>query len=120
MTSELRDREAYTMLNFETLQTLRHLAGKLIPIPTILRASIKTLKSIKDMDDGLRSMSSQSNTSKSGSSRQTQTVNHIKAFEYRLESYLESCHVLQARIENMTKFVSRHHRRLRNHGERIS
>jgi hypothetical protein len=106
LTSELRDREAYTMLNFETLQTLRHLAAKLIPIPMILRASIKTLKSIKAMDDTLRSMGSHSET---GLSRQTKTANQLTSIEYRLESYLEGIHVLQARIENMTKFVSSPH-----------
>jgi len=106
------------MLNFETLQTLRHLAAKLIPIPMILRASIKTLKSIKAMDDTLRSMGSHSNTSDTGLSRQTKTA-ILTSIEYRLESYLEGYHVLQARIENMTKFVSRHHREFRNHGERI-
>jgi hypothetical protein len=109
MTSELRDREAYTMLNFETLQTLRHLAAKLIPIPAILRSSIKTLKSIKAMDGRFRSMGAQSNTCETSSPIQTKTSNHLNAFECRLESYLESCHVLQARIENMTKFVSGQH-----------
>lgn len=108
MTSELRDRNEYTMLNFETLQKLRHLAGKLIPIPTILQASIKTLKSITDMNNTIEKERVEDGefVSVGVPSRVSRTSYHLKVFENRLESYLASCHVLQARIENMTKFVS--------------
>ncbi|KAH7350699.1 hypothetical protein BKA65DRAFT_243414 [Rhexocercosporidium sp. MPI-PUGE-AT-0058] len=102
MTSELRDREEYTMLNFDTLQTLRHLAGKLIPIPAILQASIKTIKSISAMVITLGTTTDLTRTAPE--SRKTQY--HLQLCQSRLESYLESCYVLQARIENMTKFLA--------------
>lgn len=107
MTGELRDRNEYTMLNFETLQKLRHLAGKLIPIPTILQASVQTLKAIMDMKNIIQKEGIEEGFGAIGvSSRVNKTSYHLKAFESRLKGYLASCYVLQARIENMTKFVS--------------
>ncbi|KUJ18809.1 uncharacterized protein LY89DRAFT_780813 [Mollisia scopiformis] len=105
MTSELRDRSEYTMLNFETLQQLRHLAGKLIPIPTILQASIKTLRSIAEMSSTL-DLGFQTSPSSNIMLRKSKSSYHLRAFQNRLESYLESCYVLQSRIENMTKFLA--------------
>lgn len=111
MTSELRDRSKDTKLNFETLQKLRHLAGKLIPIPDILQASIKTVGSIMDMNNicDLERKGFRKDQTINLAYKKSQTPYHLKAFQTRLESYLASCHVLQSRIENMTKFVSTVH-----------
>lgn len=98
MTSELLDSEDYTTFNFDTLQTLRHLAGKLIPIPTMLKSSINTIKSIKLMHETLA-------VARSEQSCSSKALYHLQAYESRLEGYLAACLVLQARIENMTKFV---------------
>ena len=87
MTSELHDREEYTTLNFNTLQTLRHLAGKLIPIPAILQASIKTINSIQCMNNMLGSASEDANAT----SKIAKTTYHLQSFEHRLQSYLASC-----------------------------
>lgn len=95
LTSDLQDSEEYTTFNFNTLQTLRHMTGKLIPIPTILEASIKTVASLKKMNETM-----------SPTGEVAKREYHLQAYESKLESYLASCLVLQARIENMTKFVS--------------
>lgn len=94
MTTELRDDHG---LNFDTLQTLRHLASKLIPIPTMLQSLMSTVASIQDMNRTL------------GSSRDAQriaeTAYHLTSCSSRLQSYVATAEVLQKRIENMTKFV---------------
>lgn len=100
MTSELRDRD----LNFETLQTLSHLAGKLIGIPPILRASIKTIKSIKRTCEPLKAKCSAPSSSKPAWKL---TAYHLRAIEGRLGSYLEACMALHGRVKNVKKFVSR-------------
>jgi hypothetical protein len=105
MTSELHDGEEYTTLNFETLQTLRHMAGKLIPIPAILEASLKTVAAIKTMNSILSSQP-EMDSSPEASPELFRTSSQLSAFEVRLQSYLATCLVLQARIENLTKFVS--------------
>ena len=95
MTTELRDDHG---LNFDTLQTLRHLASKLIPIPTMLQSLMSTVASIQAMNRTL------------GDSRDAQklaeTAYHLTSCLSRLQSYVATAEVLQKRIENMTKFVS--------------
>ena len=85
-------------LNFDTLQSLRNLAAKLIPVPAILRASIATLKSIQSMNESLPGPRDER--------RVKETAQHLNGYLARLEEYIESTSVVQQRIENMTKFVS--------------
>jgi hypothetical protein len=96
MTIELCDDHG---LNFDTLQTLRHLASKLIPIPTMLQSSIATIASIQ-------AMSIQSGGS-ADMHKVAETAYHLASCSSRLQSYVATAEVLQKRIENMTKFVSR-------------
>src|SRR5271155_3024912 len=96
MTTELRDHHG---LNFDTLQTLRHLASKLIPIPTMLQSSITTIASIQAMNILLGdSVDAQ---------KVAETAYHLASCSSRLQSYVATAEVLQKRIENMTKFVGR-------------
>jgi hypothetical protein len=96
MTTELRDDRG---LNFDTLQTLRHLASKLIPIPTMLQSSIATVASI-------HAMSVLSGAS-ADAQKVAETAYHLALCSSRLQSYVATAEVLQKRIENMTKFVGR-------------
>ncbi|KAF4629741.1 hypothetical protein G7Y89_g8405 [Cudoniella acicularis] len=102
MTTELRDRE----LNFETLQTLSHLAGKLIPIPAILEASARTIVSIREMNKRLASFDREPELSQEELLRIAKTGHSLQATESRLQSYLASFQVLHARIENLKKFLA--------------
>jgi hypothetical protein len=97
MTAELKDDRG---LNFETLQDLRHLESKLIPIPSMIQCSISTLSSIQAMNNKLGGHA--------GSSTTAETAYHLASCSSRLQSYVATAEVLQKRIENMTKFVSRH------------
>ena len=94
MTTELRDDHG---LNFDTLQTLRHLASKLIPIPTMLQSLLCTVASIQAMNGGLGASGDPQ--------RQAETAYHLTSCASRLQSYVATAEVLQKRIENMTKFV---------------
>ncbi len=94
MTTGLREDHG---LNFDTLQTLRHLASKLIPIPTMLRASISTIASIQAMNNKL--------TGSEENQKVAETAYHLASYSSRLQSYVATAEVLQKRIENMTKFV---------------
>jgi hypothetical protein len=98
MTSDLRDREDYLGMNFSTLQTLRHLAAKLIPIPAILRNTISIVTALQTMNNSLPGPHDER--------RVTETAYHLTACHSRLEGYISATDVLQQRIENMTKFVS--------------
>jgi hypothetical protein len=97
-TSDLRDREDYLGMNFSTLQTLRHLAAKLIPIPAILRNTISIVTALQTMNNSLPGPHDER--------RVTETAYHLTACHSRLEGYISATDVLQQRIENMTKFVS--------------
>lgn len=96
MTTELREQYG---LNYDTLQTLRHLASKLIPIPTMLESSIATITSILAMNNQLLG-------SLGGARRVAETAYHLGSCSSRLQGYLAATEVLQKRIDNMTKFVS--------------
>lgn len=96
MTIELRDDHG---LNFDTLQTLRHLASKLIPIPTMLQSSIATIASIQAMNTLLGDSAD--------AQKVAETAYHLASCSSRLQSYVATAEVLQKRIENMTKFVGR-------------
>lgn len=101
MTSKLRERE----LNFETLQTLSHLAGKLIPIPAILQASASTIVSIREMNERLRKLDRERPLSQVELLRMDKTEHHLYVTESRLKGYLAGFQVLHGRIENLKKFV---------------
>jgi hypothetical protein len=96
MTTELRDDHG---LNFDTLQTLRHLASKLIPIPTMLQSFIATIASIQTMNTLLGDSAD--------AQKVAETAYHLASCSSRLQSYVATAEVLQKRIENMTKFVGR-------------
>jgi len=81
------------------------MAGKLMPIPSVLQASIKTILAIKAMNKLFAAPRSEAVPPASLSNAE-KTAYHLENCEIRLQSYLASCGVLQARIENMTKFVS--------------
>jgi hypothetical protein len=93
MTADLKDDRG---LNFETLQALRHLESKLIPIPSMIRCLISTLSSIQAMNKKL-----------SNPGTTAETAYHLASCSSRLKSYIATAEVLQKRIENLTKFVSR-------------
>lgn len=98
-------------MTFETLQTLRHLAGKLIPIPEILTSTISTISSIQSMNDRLlilmKAGAGKNNIASSDNDdRLTETSYHLASYASKLQSYIATAEVLQKRIENMTKFVS--------------
>lgn len=94
-TTELRDNG----LNFDTLQILRHLASKLIPVPKMLESLIATVASIQDMNNRLLE-------STGVSRRVAETAYHLGSCSSRLQGYLVAAEMLQKRIDNMTKFVS--------------
>ncbi|KAH6682672.1 hypothetical protein B0J14DRAFT_673055 [Halenospora varia] len=102
MTSKLRERE----LNFETLQTLSHLAGKLIPIPAILQASASTIVSIREMNERLRKLDRERPLSQVELLRMDKTEHHLYVTESRLKGYLAGFQVLHGRIENLKKFLA--------------
>jgi len=94
MTTELRDNQG---LNFDILQRLRHLASKLIPIPTMLQSFIATIASIETMNNLLGDSAD--------AQKVAETAYHLASCSSRLQSYVATAEVLQKRIENMTKFV---------------
>jgi hypothetical protein len=96
LTTELRDDNG---LNYDTLQMLRHLASKLIPVPKMLESLIATIASIQDMNKQLLGSSGVSR-------RAAETAYHLGSCSSRLQGYLVAAEVLQKRIDNMTKFVS--------------
>jgi hypothetical protein len=96
MTTELRDDHG---LNYDTLQTLRHLASKLIPIPAMLESSISTITSVQAMNNQLLGSSG-------GAQRVAETAYHLGSCSSRLQGYIAATEILQKRIDNMTKFVS--------------
>jgi len=98
MTSDLRDREDYLGMNFNTLQALRHLAAKLIPIPAILRNTISIITALQTMNNSLPGPHDEQ--------RVAETAYQLKACSSRLEGYISATDVLQQRIENMTKFLA--------------
>ncbi len=83
-------------LNFRTLQNIRNLNAKLIPVPSMIQSLLSTLSSIKDMNDRLDKEAEFGKTSY-----------HLASCSSRLQSYCATAEVLQKRVENMTKFVSR-------------
>jgi hypothetical protein len=83
-------------LNFRTLQNIRNLNAKLIPIPNMIQSLLLTLSSIKDMNDKLGNHGEFAKTSY-----------YLASCSSRLQSYCATAEVLQKRIGNMTKFVSR-------------
>jgi hypothetical protein len=83
-------------LNFRTLQNIRNLNAKLIPIPGMILSLLSTLSSIKDMNDELGNKGEFAKTSY-----------HLASCSSRLQSYYATAEALQKRIENMTKFVNR-------------
>jgi len=82
-------------LNFRTLQNIRNLNAKLIPIPNMIQSLLSTLSSIKDMNDKLGNQGEFAKTSY-----------HLASCLSRLQSYCATAEVLQKRIENMTKFLA--------------
>ena len=97
MTLELE--EDYS-LSFTTLQSLRHLEGKIVALRAIFPSTLATIEALQDINQELRAAGSQSEEQAVGIN------NAFHAFKSRVEGHSRSAKSLEKQVKRILQLVS--------------
>ena len=97
MTLELE--ENYSV-SFATLQSLRHLEGKIVALRAIFPSTLATIKALQDINQELQAAGSQSEEQAAGIN------NAFHAFKSRVEGHARSAKSLEKRVKRILQLVS--------------
>jgi hypothetical protein len=100
LASDIEDRADYT-LTFNTLQSLRHLEEKLIPLPAIFRATMTTMAVLTEMNDSILKARPEPDPRLVGVSCRLATLSA------GLEGHLASVGIMQKRVRSVIELVRR-------------
>ena len=87
-------------LSFTTLQSLRHLEGKIVALRAIFPSTLATIKALQDINQELRAAGSQSEEQAAGIN------NAFHAFKSRVEGHSRSAKSLEKRVKRILQLVS--------------
>jgi len=87
-------------MTFNTLQSLRHLEEKLLPLPAIFRATMATIAALAEMNDSLMKARPERDPKLAEVSYQ------LAALSSRLQGHLASTEIMGKRIRSVIKLVA--------------